>query len=111
MKFVISFNFIVLALIMVGLYFVSNANYRALNQSAKYWSWAVILDALGLTLLACLFITFNDLSEHTILGTLSNSALFASLVYQALSIKAIRTEISPQKHRMVLALILTFAEA
>jgi signal transduction histidine kinase len=111
MKFVISFNFIVLALIMVGLYFVSNANYRALNQSAKYWSWAVILDALGLTLLACLFITFNDLSEHTILGTLSNTALFSSLVYQALSIKAIRIEISPQKHRMVLALILTFAVA
>lgn len=109
MKFVIAFNFIVLALIMMGLYLVSNANYRALNQSAKYWSWAVVLDAIGLGLLGGTFLAFKDFSEHTLIGTISNTALFASLIYQALSMKAVRSDVHSNKHYVALAVISVFA--
>lgn len=109
MKFIIAFNFIVLALIMVGLYLVSNANYRALNQSAKYWSWAVVLDAIGLALLGFTFLAFNDFNEHTFIGTISTTALFASLIYQALSMKAVRSDVRSNKHYVSLAFIFVFA--
>jgi hypothetical protein len=108
MKFVIAFNFIVLALIMMGLYVVSNANYRALNPSAKYWSWAVVLDAIGLALLGGTFLAFKDFSEHTFIGTISNTALFASLIYQALSMQAVRSDAHSNKHYFALAFILVF---
>jgi signal transduction histidine kinase len=109
MKFIIAFNFIVLALIMVGLYLVSNVNYRALNQSAKYWSWAVVLDAIGLALLGFTFLAFKDFSEHTFIGTISTTALFASLIYQALSMKALRSDVPSNKHHVALAFIFIFA--
>lgn len=108
MKFVIALNFVILALIMTGLFFVSKANYRALNASSKYWSLAVMCDAAGLALLAWMFIVIKDFSDPTFLGTVANTLLFASLIYQTVSIHAVRAEITAKQRRMLLPLILVF---
>ena len=109
MKLVIALNFIVLALIMTGLFFISKANYRSLNQSSRNWSIAVLCDASGMALLGGMFMAMQNFHDHTFWGTISNALLFAALIYQTLSIHALNAEITPLKRKLALASIALFA--
>lgn len=94
MKLVIALNFLVLATIMAGLFFIARANYGHLEQSSRYWSIAIVCDAVGLALMGVLFILIPDFSQSSRLGTVSNTLLFASIVYQAISIRALNAQIT-----------------
>lgn len=108
MKIVIALNFIVLALIMTGLFFVSKANYRALNQSSRNWSIAVLCDASGMALLGGMFMMMQNFHDHTFWGTVSNTLLFAALIYQTLSIHALNADITLPKRQLAIASIVLF---
>lgn len=109
MKLVIALNFIVLALIMTGLFFISKSNYRALSQSSRNWSIAVLCDASGMALLGGMFLAMQNFHDHTFWGTISNTLLFAALIYQTLSIHALHAEITPFKRKFALVSIALFA--
>ncbi len=109
MKILIAFNFFLFALILIGLYFVSNTRYRMTHLSAKYWSWSIVLDAMGLVLMSAVFMAYQDFSDQTPLRTIFNTALFASLIYQALSMKALRTDHQASQHGFAWAMVLIFA--
>ena len=94
MKLVIALNFIVLATIMAGLFFIARTNYGHLEQSSRYWSIAIVCDAVGLALMGLLFIVIPDFNQSSPLGTVSNTLLFASIVYQAISIRALSAKIT-----------------
>ncbi len=109
MKLVITLNFAILAVIMVGLFAIARNNYRLLDQSSKYWSIAIICDAVGLVMLGVLFLTVPDFNKPNISGTFANTLLFASTIYQAISIRALNTRIAKQTERYVFAGVLLFA--
>jgi len=103
MKLVIALNFMVLSIVMIGLLFIARANYGRLGQSSKYWSIAIVCDAVGLALMGLLFIVVADFNNSSVIGTISNTLLFASIVYQSASIRALNTEISrPMAWRMLI---------
>lgn len=99
----------VLSIIMMGLFFIARANYGRLGQSSKYWSIAIVCDALGLVLMGLLFLVISDFDHSNLLGTVSNTLLFASIVYQSASIRALNVEISRAATWRMLALIVVFA--
>jgi hypothetical protein len=77
MKTIIAFNFGFIALILIGLFFITKSNFRSLNQSSKYWSVAILCDAMGLLLLGSMFVAMRDLNDHMAIGTVANTLLFA----------------------------------
>lgn len=109
MKLVIALNFIVLAIVMVGLFFIARANYGRLGQSSKYWSIAIATDALGMALTGALFLVITDFRASSPVGTVSNTLLFASILYQSISIKALNSEITKKIKRYLLLSIASFA--
>ena len=108
MKLVIALNFMVLALIMMGLFFIVQVNYGRLTQSSKYWSVALLCDATGLALLGGLFLVIPDFDHSNWLGTLANSLLFSAVIYQSLSIRALRADIAPQRNTQALVAVVMF---
>ena len=109
MKLVIALNFVILAVIMIGLFAIARTNQKFLGQSAKYWSIAIICDAIGLVMLGTLFLTVPDFNKPNISGTFANTLLFASTIYQAISIRALNTAIPKSVERYVLAGMVLFA--
>lgn len=109
MKLVIALNFMVLSIIMIGLMLITRANYGRLGPSSKYWAIAIVCDALGLALMGCLFIVLEDFDHSSVLGTVGNTLLFASIVYQSASIRALNASVSLATARRMLALIAVFA--
>ncbi len=109
MKTIIAFNFGFIALILIGLFFITKSNFRSLNQSSKYWSVAILCDAMGLLLLGSMFVAMRDLNDHMAIGTVANTLLFASLIYQTLSIHAIGSRVGVTQRRLLILVILLFA--
>lgn len=110
MKILIALNFAVLALIMSGLLLISKANYKNFSQSSKFWTTAIVCDIFGLFLFALMFLTIRDFTEHNfIFGTVANTLLFASLIYQTASIHAIKKDITVSNRRYIMASIIVFA--
>ena len=110
MKIVIALNFAVLALILSGLLLISRANYDSFNQSAKFWTAAVLGNIMGLLLFAAMFMVIEDFSESNFLfGTVANTLMFGALVFQTASIHATRAEITRRKMQWMLAAIVVFA--
>ena len=73
MKLFIGINFILLATIMAGLYAIAQANYGRLGASSRYWSIAIVCDAVGLALLGGFFIAIPDFTQSNRIGTVANS--------------------------------------
>lgn len=109
MKLVVAFNFMVLSIIMMGLFFIARANYSNLGQSSKYWSIAIVCDAVGLALMGVLFLVLPDFNHSSPVGTVANTLLFASIIYQSVSIRALNVEISRKTTWHILLLIAAFA--
>ncbi len=108
MKLVIALNFMLLSIIMMGLFLITRSNYGRLGQSSKYWSIAIVCDSLGLGLMGALILIITDFNQSSFLGTVSNTLLFASIVYQAISIRALNTNISQASAKYILACIILF---
>ena len=109
MKIVIALTFIVLAIPMIGLFFVNRVNFYGLNSSSKYWSIAIVCDALGLALMGTLFITIPDFTQTNFTGTIANTLLFASLLYQTASIRAIQSDITLKQQGQIFGAVAVFA--
>jgi C4-dicarboxylate-specific signal transduction histidine kinase len=109
MKLLIGINFILLATIMAGLYSIARANYGRLGASSRYWSIAIVCDAVGLALLGGFFIAIPDFTQSNRIGTVANTLLFLSTVYQAISIRALGAEITDTAKRQMLLGIAVFA--
>ena len=109
MKLLIGINFILLATIMAGLYAIARANYGRLGASSRYWSIAIVCDAVGLALLGGFFIAIADFTQSNRIGTVANTLLFVSTVYQAISIRALGTDITDTVKRQMLIGIAVFA--
>lgn len=109
MKLLIGINFILLATIMAGLFAIARANYGRLGASSRYWSIAIVCDSVGLALLGGFFIAISDFTQSNRIGTVANTLLFVSTVYQAISIRALGTEITDTAKRQMLIGIAVFA--
>lgn len=109
MKLVVALNFMVLSIIMMGLFFIARANYGSMGQSSKYWSIAIVCDAIGLALMGVLFLVLPDFNHSSPLGTVANTLLFASIIYQSASIRALNVEIARKTAWRMLMLIAAFA--
>ncbi len=109
MKLVIALNFVVLAIIMIGLFAIARTNHEQLGETSKYWSVAIVCDAIGLLMMGVLFITAPDLNTPNFSGTIANTLLFASTLYQAISIRALNTAIPARTARYVLVSVAIFA--
>lgn len=110
MNQLIALVFVLLALLVMGVYFISND--RRLHQSSHYWSNAVLMDAGGLTLIGLIFYSNNFFAESSAFArgiiSLSNGLLFGSLVFQTISIQAIRASVSARTVRIAWALVVAF---
>lgn len=109
MSLVIALNFAVLAIIMIGLFAIARPNRAHLGETSKYWSVAIVCDAIGLLMMGVLFITAPDLNTPNFSGTIANTLLFASTLYQAISIRALSTAIPARTARYVVVSVVIFA--
>ena len=107
MSLVVAFNFFVIAAIMLGLFFIARANYGQLGQSSRYWSIAIVCDSVGLAMMGAFLLIYPDMNQTSKMGTVANTLLFASSIYQAVSIRALNKEIAKTtKFYVVLGIIL-----
>ena len=67
--------------------------------------------AVGLALMGYLFFVSKDFSQTSLLGTLSNTLLFAGVVFQTASIRSLKKKIARRQHRAMLGLIGVFGVA
>lgn len=111
MNILIAFIFALLAFVLLGLFSISN--YRNQNQASRYWGRAVLMDVGGLLFLGVVF--FSGLALDSlpvwvrVFGITSNTLLVGSLLFQALSIRCLASDVSNRYGQLVWVLIGVFA--
>ena len=107
MKLLVGLFFVVIALILLGVLLISRDVFRhASRHSAQhYWVLALSFDVFGIFAFGWYMATAEDFTQLTLVGTLANTAMLMSYVFQAINIRALRKDISPQSKRLTWALV------
>ena len=110
MNHFIALYFFVIAVLLSGLFYIArtSGDTTSHRQSRRYWSVALLLDAVGVLLFSLFFLITDPLAEPRSVATLANTALFGAFVYQALSFRALRLNVSETTSRMALMMVVAF---
>lgn len=110
MNYFIALYFFVIAVLLSGLFYIArtSGDTTSHRQSRQYWSLALLLDGVGVLLFSLFFLITDPLAEPRSVGTLANTALFGAFVYQALSFRALRLNVSQTTSRIALVMVVAF---
>ena len=108
MKVLVGLFFIVIALILLGMWLTSREvfQHKARNSAENYWALALAMDVLGLFFFGVYMATAEDFNQLTVMGTVANTAMLVAYVFQTLNIRALRKTISPRAKLGSWALVL-----
>lgn len=106
----IALYFFVVAVILLGLLYIAypQRHQQAQSKPNFYWSLALALDALGLVAFAFYFLITNGLVQTHWIGTIANTTLFASYLYQTLNFRSLRQDITRVQQRIAWVVIACF---
>ena len=106
----IALYFLVVAVILLGLLYISYPQRleREQRKPNLYWSLALALDAVGLVAFALYFLINDGLVRTHSIGTLANTALFASYVYQTLNLRSLRQDVTRVQHHLAWVAVVVF---
>ena len=107
MKLLVGLFFVVIALILLGVLLISRDVFenKPRNSAENYWALGLALDVVGLFCFGVYMVTISDFNRPTLLGTCANTAMLAAYIIQAVNIRALRKDVSPQSKKMVFVVV------